>query len=145
MSSKYNNKMLARTLSYSGALPFVFFTALAALGYNDVNSIYFLKTYSVVIIAFLSGIHWAMYLLKPEKCPRNMLVTSNFAALLAWFSLLIPSSRTAFVLQEFTFLYLLILDYKLNLNGALEDWIYDVRRNATFTVCICLCIMMVIL
>ncbi len=89
------------------------------------------KTYAAIIISFLCGIHWAAHLFFAEKCPRNLLLTSNAVALLAWSSLLIPNQQIATLLQVLCFVYLLILDLKLRAAGILPKWFYALRRNAT--------------
>lgn len=125
---------MANTLTYSGTLPLV--AALAAIVYpmDDVNAAQIAITYSAIIISFLCGIHWAVYLFFSETCPRNLLITSNIVALLAWGALLASNHVLAMLLHALCFLYLLTLDLKLRDEGIYPDWFYRLRRNATIIV-----------
>lgn len=139
---KQSSVTLAKILTYSGALP-LFASALSiyfpVIGF-DARLI--ATTYSAIIISFLCGIHWAAYLFFAEKCPRNLLITSNVIALLAWASLLIPHQLIAPLLQALCFLYLLTLDLKLRDAGIISEWFYTLRRNATILVVLCLTMFM---
>jgi hypothetical protein len=129
---------LAKILTYSGTLPL----AASAIGFyfavNGFDSTLIARTYAAIIISFLCGIHWAAYLFFAEKCPRNLLITSNVIALLAWVSLLITHQPIAIVLQALCFLYMLTLDLKLRDVGIIPKWFYSLRRNATIIVVLCL-------
>jgi hypothetical protein len=57
---------------------------------------------------------------------------------LAWSSLLITHQEIAIIVQILCFIYLLILDVKLRVAGILPEWFYDLRRNATVIVVLCL-------
>jgi hypothetical protein len=107
---------------------------------HDFDSALIAITYSAIIISFLCGIHWAVYLFFAEKCPRNLLMTSNGVALLAWSSLLATHQSIAIALQAVCFLYLLTLDLQLRDGGILPQWFYGLRRNATMIVVVCLAV-----
>ncbi|MFN8911347.1 MAG: DUF3429 domain-containing protein [Alphaproteobacteria bacterium] len=135
---------LAKILTYSGTLP-LFATALLIYFTTDgLNFLFVVLTYSSIIISFLSGIHWAVYLFFAEKCPHNLLITSNITALLGWASLLFPNQLITLLLQILCFLYLLMLDLKLRNAGILPQWFYGLRRNATTIVILCLVTLLVI-
>jgi len=131
---KNGNIKLAKILTYSGTLPLVA-CALSMFFYPALfDASFFAVCYGAVIISFLSGIHWASYLFYAEKCPRNLLLTSNLTALIAWLSLLLYPSLVSFILQILCFFYLLTLDGKLKNFGILPVWFYILRRNATIIV-----------
>jgi hypothetical protein len=132
------NITLAKILTYCGTLPLVGCVLAFAMPQGGINSTLIAQTYSAIIISFLCGIHWAVHLFFCEKCPRNLLITSNIIALTAWLSLLSPTHRIAFLLQIFCFLYLLLIDAKIREAGILPDWFYILRRNATGIVVISL-------
>jgi len=136
------NRLLAHILTYAGTLPLVLSAAAAILGVHGFNYGLIALTYGAVIISFLSGIHWAAYLFYSEKCPRNLLLTSNITALLAWLSLLVANHRLMILLQILCFLYLLTLDLKMLSNTILPDWFYALRRNATAIVVLSLTALM---
>ena len=133
-------RLLAKTLTYSGTLPLIASAVCIYFPVNDFDSALIARTYGAIIISFLSGIHWAAYLFFAEKCPRNLLITSNVVALLAWASLLATHPPIAITLQALCFLYLLTLDLKLRDAGILPQWFYSLRRNATIIVVLCLAV-----
>ncbi len=139
---KKDHIMLARILTYAGTLPLIACTISVYFPETSIDSILIATTYSAIIISFLCGIHWAVYLFFSDKCPRNLLVTSNLVALLAWASLLMPDRLLAIVLQALCFLYLLTLDLKLRDAGVLPIWFYALRRNATIIVVLSLALLM---
>jgi Protein of unknown function (DUF3429) len=133
----------ANALTYAGTLPLVsaaLGVLLAQVAVSD--AVFIATTYSAIIIAFLAGMHWACYVFFAQRCPRNLLLTSNAAALLAWLSLLAPPPLWALLMQNLCFLYLLTLDYKLHAAGVLPTWFYTLRRNATVIVALSLSIIM---
>jgi hypothetical protein len=132
------NIILAKLLTYSGTLPLIGCAAAMLIPSGAIDAGFLSRTYSAVIISFLCGIHWAVYLFFSEKCPRNLLVTSNVVALIAWLSLITAHHGVCLLLQPFCFLYLLTLDIKLRDCGILPEWFYHLRRNATIIVVLCL-------
>jgi len=138
------NHRTAQLLTYAGTLPLVIAAVGLAVGQLPSSDVLWMaSTYSAIIISFLAGIHWACHLFFSDRCPRNLLLTSNTIALLAWLSLLVPQHQPwQVLLQILCFLYLLILDYKLSVAGILPPWFYSLRLNATMIVVLALCILM---
>lgn len=135
---------LAQGLTYAGALPLVLAAMALSLGnVSSAEAMWICMTYSAIILSFLSGIHWAVYLFFAAQCPRNFLLTSNITALLAWLSLLAMDSPRALLLQIACFLYLLVLDATLHAAGLLPRWFFALRRNVTTLVVLTLCSVMV--
>ncbi len=135
--------MLAKILTYSSTLPFAAAVMSRYAPLPGVNDVSVVTTYGAVIISFLCGMHWATYLFFASQCPRNLLITSNAVALLAWMSVLIHQP-IATLSQALCFLYLLTLDLKLRDADILPGWFYSLRRNATIIVVLCLSIRMVL-
>jgi len=129
---------IAKTLTYSGTLPLIGSAVILYFPVAGLDGAFIASTYSAVIISFLCGIHWAAYLFFADRCPRNLLITSNIVALLAWVSLLAVNQLTTGLLQILCFGYLLALDFKLRDTGILADWFFRLRRNATIIVVLCL-------
>ena len=134
---------IAALLTYAGTLPLV----IASLGpiahiISPGDALHIALTYSAIIVSFLAGIHWACYLFYSEKCPRNLLLTSNAVALLSWLSLLVHQPLWSVLLLMLCFLYLLVLDFKLMRAAILPSWFYSLRRNATVIVVLALSITM---
>ena len=138
---KQNEIMLAKILTYSGTLPLIACAISVFSPVTGFDSILIARTYSAIIVSFLCGIHWAVYLFFADKCPRNLLITSNVIALLAWSSLLLANQTIAALLQTLCFLYLLTLDLKLRGAGILTEWFYHLRQNATIIVVLCLAVL----
>jgi hypothetical protein len=136
-----NSKTLAKILTYSGTLPLIICVISIYLPITGFDSTLVAAFYSAIIISFLCGIHWAVYLFFAEKCSHNLLISSNVVALAAWGSILMKPWSIAMPLQIVCFLYLLISDLKLRNLGVLPAWFYHLRRNATVIVEVCLVIL----
>jgi len=135
---KKTDTRLAQILTYGGTLPLVACVVLSFAPIAGIDSNLFARTYSAIIISFLCGIHWAIFLFFAEKCSHNLLITSNVIALLAWCSLLGLDQQITYIFQAVCFLILLMLDSKLRNAGVLPEWFYHLRRNATVIVVSCL-------
>lgn len=135
---------LAKILTYSGTLPLIVCVVLIFFPIVGIDGSILAKTYGAIILSFLCGMHWASFLFFSEKCPYNLLVTSNIVALLAWCSLLITYQEITFISQALCFLFLLTLDFRLRDAGVLPEWFYQLRRNATIIVVSCLLAMAVL-
>jgi hypothetical protein len=131
---KQGDVKLAKWLTYAGTLPMLAGVLLAYLPIAAIDGNQIARTYSAIIIAFLCGLHWANYFFFSDKCPGNLLIASNVAALLAWASLLMAHTEIAIIMQILCFAYLLLLDKRLQDAGVLPEWFYDLRRNATVIV-----------
>ena len=130
------NMRVAQILSFCGAVPFI--AALAALPLQQ--SAYWLHLaifYGAIIISFLAGTHWAVFLFFSTRCPRNLLFSSTSLALVAWLSVLIIQQPLVFVLQCLCFLVLLVADYNLMLASIWRPWYFRLRRNVTIIVITC--------
>lgn len=137
------NHRTAQLLTYAGTLPLVIAAVELVFGRLPSSDVFWVvSTYSAIIISFLAGIHWACYLFFAQRCPRNLLFTSNIVALLAWLSLLVHQQPWQLLLQILCFFYLLTLDYKLEKAALLPKWFYTLRRNATVIVVLSLSIIM---
>lgn len=135
---KTRDRQLAGILTYSGTLPLVGCVVLLFAPLAGVDGKLVALAYAAVILSFLCGIHWAVFLFFSEKCPNNLLITSNIVALLAWASLLVAHHELTLAFQGLCFLALFALDFKLRNAGLLPEWFYHLRRNATIIVVFCL-------
>ncbi len=138
ITMKIRDRQLAGILTYSGTLPLVGCVVLLFAPIAGVDGKLVAIAYAAVILSFLCGIHWALFLFFSEKCPNNLLITSNMVALLAWASLLVTDHELALAFQGLCFLALFALDFKLRNAGVLPEWFYHLRRNATIIVVLCL-------
>lgn len=128
------NTMIARVLTYLGIIPFLFLGIAVVLQAKGLDYSLALFAYGAVIISFLCGIHWAVFLFFSQQCPRNLLLQSNVISLLGWLSVLPVRPLLAFSLQILNFLYLLLLDLELYRNKIIPSWFYKLRLQATLIV-----------
>jgi hypothetical protein len=119
----------AQCLTYAGVIPFIA-TAL------NIIPIMHGVFYGAVIISFICGIHWAVFLFHSEQSPRNLLITSNLIALGAWVSLLLSETIIAIFFQSLFLLHLLTLDYRLHRAAVIPTWFFHLRVVATAIVTI---------
>lgn len=130
--------LVARVLTYSGIMPFLFFRMAVAQHAGGFDYSLALFAYGAVIISFLCGIHWAAFLFFSQNCSRNLLFHSIAISLLGWLSVLPVMSYLTFALQILCFLYLLILDLELYRNKVIPLWFFHLRLNATIIVALLL-------
>jgi hypothetical protein len=124
---------LAKILTYAGIIPFV---VLAKLSIFDVNLLHIatyplLLVYAAVIAAFISGIHWGLYLFK--DAPVNLFIHSNIVTLVAWVAAAGIVPLNVFVLAG-CFVYLYAIDIKLVVAGVTEPWFHRLRTHASYVV-----------
>jgi Protein of unknown function (DUF3429) len=129
---------LASILTTLGALPFVGAVAAQLAGISAYHTSYFSLTYGAVILSFLGGMHWGVFLSQAHVARINLLVSSNLFALLAWLSLLMLVPLTQYLIQITCFLALLLIDRRLAADGMIERWFYNLRKHVTLVVVVCL-------
>lgn len=134
------NILTAQILTYTGIIPFLFLGVAVALKASGFDYILGLFAYGAVIISFLCGIHWAVFLFFSQECSRNLLWQSNALTLLGWISVLPVWPHLAFSLQILIFIYLLILDLELYRNKIFPSWFFQLRLIATSIVVLLLAI-----
>jgi hypothetical protein len=134
-----NNILIAKILTYLGTIPLVGATILFIIPIKIIDPNLIAFTYSAIIIAFLSGIHWAIYLFFSEKCPQNLFIISNITSLIVCLCYILSFKGIYFV-YTVCFLCLLIIDTKLYKLSILPRWFYSLRLKATLIVIICLSI-----
>jgi hypothetical protein len=133
-----SNQRLAQLLVYSGAIPFIACVCVSVLGWDIFDARWYGITYGAVILSFLAGIHWGVYLFLSPSCPYNLFITSNIAALLGWLSLLIFPHWGSSLLLILCFSWLLLIDHKLFKLDIIPDWFYRLRVHATIIVIVSL-------
>ena len=131
-----NKQRLAQWLTYAGTLPFLASTLGEFMHFSlgPIDPKLLAVTYGAIILSFICGIHWGIYLFKSEDCASNLFVTSNIIALFAWVTLFVFPNWYTFPLLAGCFLFLLLLDFRMRSDTVLPEWFYPIRRNATFIV-----------
>jgi len=128
----------AKGLTLLGAIPFVAAVLAQIAGMAHYHTAYLSLTYGAIIISFLSGIHWGLYITHAKAKRINLLLSSNILALLAWLSLLLLVPVTQYLIQITCFISLLLIDRQLAADGAIEAWFYQLRLQISSLVIICL-------
>jgi len=123
-----------KILTLSGALPFLGALVLAFYPVAPFDAAHIASTYAALIIAFLGGTQWGLFLVFSQKSPINLMVQSNLVTLIAWAGLLVLPVAGAVALHALCFLYLLFLDYRLFRSGILPLWYFSLRRLVTLIV-----------
>jgi len=132
------NAFIAQALTYGGVLPLVFAIMAQYLKLPGIDALTLSRSYAALIISFICGTHWGMFVFHSNKCPHNLLITSTFTAMAGWASVLLPDAKIALVMQSLCFLYLMVLDYRMKRSGLIPTWYYALRHNATAIVIFCI-------
>lgn len=128
----------AKGLALLGATPFIAAVVAQLAGMANYHTGYLSLTYGAIIISFLSGIHWGLYLTHAKARRINLMISSNVIALLAWLSLLLLIPVTQYLIQITCFISLLLIDRQLLADGAIERWFYQLRQQISLLVIGCL-------
>ena len=130
-----NDIRLYSWLAYLGAVPFVIPSMLILLGYREVaivgDLVYLLTSYGLVIVVFMSGIHWGNYLIKKPANGVNLFLTSNIIAISAWLSFLFFPVVYTLLFYSVAFALLLSLDYYLQTYNLLNKDYFKLRVIVT--------------
>lgn len=138
------NIQLIRQLSYAGLVPFLAGAFLLGWYFEGPVSVLWVETalmsYTLAIIAFLSGVHWAVALFFPEKAPVNLFVLSNALVVAAWLCFLIGCAGLFYVLAILIFAILLWVDQRLFRSSVISRVYFRLRRQVTLIAVACLVI-----
>jgi Protein of unknown function (DUF3429) len=133
-----DQQKLATLLTYAGLLPLVLALANQFLRVVPIDSLFWAASYAAVIASFICGIHWAVFLFFAERCPVNLLLSSNLICLLAWLALLLPRTSPALVILMLCFISLLFIDRRLQHDQLIPGWFHQLRQRASIGVILCL-------
>ncbi|MEM7619030.1 MAG: DUF3429 domain-containing protein [Pseudomonadota bacterium] len=137
------NKALYAFLTYAGALPFVICMFFISFGISQVFYLprfdHIVSSYALVILSFLAGVHWGIYLYKEQDIPINLFVLSNVVTLFAWFAFLFTTLFWQLVIFSLSFALLLRVDYSLFRQSLITLDYFQTRCNVTSIVILSLC------
>jgi hypothetical protein len=122
---------LVKRLTYAGTIPLLLCTFATLLLVSSIEAVRSAICYGAIIVSFLCGIHWALFLLLGDRCRRNLLLYSNGIALAAWSSLLIAPVSISLCILALCFMALLKLDTELAMADIYPAWYARLRTNAT--------------
>jgi len=112
-----NQIKLYTWLAYLGTFPFVLSATLISLDIQKLiilgDLVFVANSYALVIVVFMSGIHWGNYLSDKQSSTINLLLTSNAITIFSWLAFLTLPLPFVFVFYCIAFFLLLLIDMKL--------------------------------
>ena len=120
-------------------LPFVGVDEVARLGRLDQLA----SSYSVAILCFLTGVHWATQLYEKEAAPFNLFIGSNVIFLVVWIAYVFADLPWALATQLVAFPLLFAIDYRLLRGGLISAHYLLIRGIATALACFSLLLILV--
>ncbi len=135
-----NDRVLARVLTFAGALPFIAAAIALALAPAVASAPIWQAVlgYGAVIASFVSGMHWGLFVYRDRKMPLNLFISSNICALAAWAALLVTSLAVALSLLIAVFAALFVIDHVLWRAGSHQRWFYQLRAAISVIVIVAL-------
>jgi hypothetical protein len=95
-----------------GSIPFIFFMALSFFSLDNFFNYsinYLASIYSIIIISFISGTHWGIFL--NNKIPINLFASSNIVTITVYFSFLTLDNFYFTLISIISFIFLLLFDF----------------------------------
>ena len=132
-SAKTSLNPLVATLTLSGAIPFIACAVWAwRLWALPFDPAYVAVVYGAVILSFLGGIHWGLFL-QPKVPKAWVIVSSIVLTLLGWMSVLLFSNGPGdiCIFQALCFLMALWIDNDLRANGFISEPFFRLRQIIT--------------
>lgn len=129
---------LAKILTYSGSIPFIFLTYLQFCQINqffNIQTSLILISYAAIILSFISGMHFS-YAILQNKITIKLLLLSNVVALLSCFSLLL-NFKIALLIISLCYISNLIIDFISYQNLIIPKWFFDLRLRISVIVIFC--------
>lgn len=119
----------------AGAIPFIAAAAAILGGVESIGPVHSvtasLVAYGLAIVSFVAGTHWGIYLQFKASAPTNLFVSSNSAVLVPWLTFVVGSIDGTLVALVLTFMFLLIIDWRLYRSNLIEAAYFRLRVTAT--------------
>jgi|TARA_B110000977_G_scaffold43147_1_gene58411 hypothetical protein len=129
-------------LAHAGVIPFIACTLMISFQIETVivglSWLDILLSYSLVIISFMSGVHWGQSLDLDQRRSSQLFIMSNICSLSAWFSYLLLSQKLALLLHALIFCLLWLIDRNLKHSKLISTHYYLLRRRISVIVVTCL-------
>ena len=124
-----------KALVLLGAVPFAVAAGALLVGVTSLPLVGDTRTalalYGLTIVCFLTGIHWATQLYKPEATPFNLFVISNVVFLAALGAYLAAPFRVAMVVLIAALVATFFIDLKMRPSAIFSAGYLRVRMVAT--------------
>lgn len=134
-------RFLPLLLIFSGSLPFITGTLLLLLGFEALpligNVAHAIAAYGLVIVVFLTGIHWGQQLSLGRTAP-GLFIYSNILAVLSWLAWLLLPLQYFLVFLTVPQILILAIDHSLYMQAVLKKDYIIFRSLITGIVIICL-------
>jgi hypothetical protein len=135
-------------LALAGTLPFILCTFVVNSPSSSMEmlewSIMALHSYGLIIVTFMCGTHWGLYLVTHQQCQWNLLVISNLITLACWFCYLSEHGTLIIASQICAFLALIFIDAQLHQHKILNTDYFKTRGSMTAIVVLTLSINIII-
>lgn len=132
-----SNESLRRNLAFSGVIPFAVGALLLVFGFKEIPVLgslnRALSSYTVLIFAFMAGVHWGQYL-QGIKSNVNLLIESNALAIACWLAYLLMPFGWFYAASTLGFNCLLWTDYNLYHQGEITKSYLQTRVYVTLPV-----------
>ena len=130
-----SDKFLYSLLALAGTVPFLACALLPLVGISQMEPVGRLdqvaNSYGLAIVCFLTGIHWAVALLEPQRTPFNLLIGSNVVFLTTWFIFVLADLPWSLITQSVSLVVLLLIDWRLFRSGVIDRPYFQFRFVAT--------------
>lgn len=142
-----DNRQIYSALTLAGVLPFLACALLPVAGVDSIEPFGPLdrlaSNYSMAILCFLTGVHWATQLYARERAPFNLFIGSNVVFLAVWIAYVASSLEWALATQLVAFALLLAVDFQLQQGGLVSRHYLGMRFIATALACFSLLFILV--
>ena len=142
-----DQRQIYSTLMLMGVAPFLACALLPFVGVEEVAGLGRLdelaSTYSVAILCFLTGVHWATQLYEKEAAPFNLFIGSNVIFLAVWIAYVLADLPWAIATQLVAFPLLFAIDSRLLRGELISAHYLLVRGIATALACFSLLLILV--
>ena len=122
-------------LALVGTLPFIICTLFFISPSSNIGTTAWvemaLHSYGLVIVTFMCGTHWGLYLFTHPQCSINLFIISNLITLVCWFCYLSEHGTIILLSQICAFIVLLAIDRHLQQKEIIHMDYYKTRRNIT--------------
>ena len=141
------DRQIYSALTIAGVTPFLACALLPLAGIDAIEPLGKLdqlaSSYSMAILCFLTGIHWATQLYARDRAPLNLFIGSNVVFLAVWIAYVASGLTWALSTQLVAFPLLLSVDFRLQRVGLISRHYLGMRFIATAVACFSLLFILV--
>lgn len=136
-------------LTYLGVLPFVAISIGLLFGGHELgyfgSLVKIIESYGLIIVSFMAGTHWGIYISQAIKPKTNLLLTSNIIALSAWLCFLFAPTKVTLWAYGLSFALLLYIDAELVREKAIMKDYFRTRAIVSLLVISSLVLILIVI